>query len=381
MSNEKDLSIIFKYNKTVENKIPKSFEIYENNNKNLTFFEKIKKFFKSQFYFFLKNYLFYLILLSICFYILHNLNSKSTNRLVLIESKIFFYLLIMFLFIIVNDIMKNPQKSQKKLLFIIFISLILVQISNYLIDKYYDKEKNNTKLLKIIGSSLIIFIITSITISLSFKKENKIELNDLYKNVNNVLNKNFTFMVFIFLYLFIFQYVFSYFHDWNSSLSDILMGSVLGLMLILFIFSYLINLMVKLKIINKLEYLNAFIALSAIAVFLGLVCIHTFMSSLSTICKTDESVKDIHQEEFVSILLLLSIIYVLWLDDTRNWHRNGSMLFLLITFLTFFCISYYSVKHPNTGLLSFWLFIEWMILVFYNTENSKNSIHFSLMNV
>ena len=103
------------------------------------------------------------------------------------------------------------------------------------------------------------------------------------------------------------------------------------------------------------------------------------MSSLGTICTTNETVESIHEQEMVSLLMIASIFTILWLDDSRNWKQIGSIFFIIATIITLYCMFYYSVAYPSTGMLSFWLFIEWLIIIFYRKENSKNSIHYSFM--
>ena len=83
----------------------------------------------------------------------------------------------------------------------------------------------------------------------------------------------------------------------------------------------------------------------------------------------------------VTLLIIASIFTILWLDDTRNWKQIGSIFFVVVSIITLYCMFYYSVAYPSTGMMSFWLFIEWLIIVFYRKENSKNSIHYSFMKV
>jgi hypothetical protein len=91
-------------------------------------------------------------------------------------------------------------------------------------------------------------------------------------------------------------------------------------------------------------------------------------------------IKNINQEENMTILMIISILIILWYDDVRNWHQFGSILFIFVTIIAFYSTFYYSISHPNVSLFSTWLFIEWLIIIFYRKENSKNSVHFSFMN-
>ena len=136
---------------------------------------------------------------------------------------------------------------------------------------------------------------------------------------------------------------------------------------------------IKIKLIKKNDILNTFIVLISISIFLGLVYGYIFMSSLSTICTKSANVEEINQEENMVIIMIIATLIILWYDDVRNWHQFGSILFVFATIIAFYSTFYYSISHPNVSLFSTWLFIEWLIIIFYRKENSKNSLHFSFM--
>lgn len=343
-----------------------------------SFMEKIHEFIKSDFYFFIKYYLYFIILFSIIFYILLYINHNTTNGIVIVETKVFFYIGIFFLFLIINDILDTPLESLKQFLLIIMISLIFVYIVNYLIEYYYKDKRFFHKILIAISLTLVIFILTVIYIYFTFEKNTKDIASKIFSAFNYGVNKNLNFLIFLTIYLYIYKHYFDA-YNLNTNLTDILSSSILGIMLIFFIFCLIIYVCLKLKIINRVQVLNSFIALSAIFIYLSLICIKIFMSSLTTICTTSETESSQHEQEKVILLILGSIFAVLWLDDTRNWHQIGSIIFVIITLFTFFCLFYYAKIHPGTWLLSLWLFIEWLILIFYKKENSKNSLHYSFM--
>jgi phosphatidylglycerophosphate synthase len=136
------------------------------------------------------------------------------------------------------------------------------------------------------------------------------------------------------------------------------------------------------KLINKKEILNTFIALLTIIFFLGILYFYVLMSSLKTFCSKDNlDKKSMNEGERVFIGIIISIIIILWYDDSRNWHQIGSILFILVTIFAFYCMFYYSVSHPSFATISMYFFVEWLILFFYRKENSKNAIHFSFMTV
>ena len=345
------------------------------------FFGSIKSFFKSDYFFFIKNYLFFLVLFSICFYLLLFINDTSKIKSELVITKVFFYLIIIFLFIIIGDILETPLEYQNKLIMIIMFSLLIVYLAGYMIDKYYKKENFYFRLLKIFIASLIVYVITLIIIHYTLVKYDSNKLNQIYSNFSYGISKNIYFLIFVYFYLLFYTNIFYSLNLWNSKISEILGTSLLGLLLILFIFIFIIYITIKMKIITKIQILNAFIALSSIAVFLAVVYAKIFMSSLNTICETKVNPKDVDQDERIGVLLLISICIILWYDDLRNWHALGSLLFIIVTVFGLYCFLYYSTTHPSLGTLSIWFFIEWLIIIFYRKQNSKNAIHFSFMQI
>ena len=340
---------------------------------------KIKYFFKSDFFYFMKYYLYFIILFSICFYILMYIKQNSNSKMVIIESKIFFYICVVFLFIIINDILETPLESLKKFFLIIIFSLIIVYIINYFITKYYKKDDTFFGKLKIIAlTTLSVYVITVLIIYFMFQHGNNKIGSDLFNAFSFAINKNFIFLVLLTLYLCWYRNVYVSL-NWNASLTDILQPAALGGMLLLFIFIFIIFVCLKFKIISRINILNSIIVLLTLLSFLGLMCINTLMSSLGNVCIKGESEDSTDKQEMMCLLIIASIFIICWYDDVRNWHQIGSIIFIIVTLFTLYCMFYYSLKYPSTGLLSFWLFIEWLIIIFYRKQNSKNSLHFAFM--
>ena len=345
------------------------------------FFASIKSFLKKDYYFFMKNYLYFMVLFSICFYLLLYVNDKSKIKSELVITKIFFYIVVIFLFIIIGDIIEIPLEFQNKLLIIILFSLLLVYLIGMFINYYYKKEFFYSRIFKIFLFTILIYIITLIIIHYTFKKNDTSKMNQVYSNFSLAINKNILFLLFMTYYLFIYSNIFYFLHLWNSGIAKILGTSLLGLMLLLFVFIFIIYITLKMKIINKNKILNTFIVLTSIAVFLSILYAYIFMSSLSNICNNKVDPKTVDEEERMSIFLLISIFIILWYDDSRNWHALGSLLFIIATIFGLYCFFYYSMSHPNLTLLGLWFFIEWLIIIFYRKQNSKNAIHFSFMQI
>jgi hypothetical protein len=343
--------------------------------------------FKSEYFNFMKNYLIFLILFSICFYALLYINSTSKNGVIINETNVFYYLLLIFLFIVINDIMSTPQEGLIKFVLLILFSLLIIYISSNLINTYFDKDTFLTRLSKVLISCLIVFIIFMIIIYFEFYKINKTISNNLFSNFNIGYNKNYIFLIFFTIYIYIFKYI-EHIANWNTTLSDIVSPIILGSFLLFFIFCIIVFLAIKLKIIDNKQYLNDFIVFLSIATFLGFIQVYIFMTSLNGICdpgqnnqnNNDTTSTDSYISKSTIInLMIISLIIILWLDDSRSWYQMGSILFIFATIIALMSMFYYATIYPSTSLLSFWLFIEWIIIIFRKRENSKNSLHYTFM--
>ena len=259
------------------------------------FFQGIKDgistFFKSDFYIFFKNYFYFVILFTLCFYAILYVNSNTKNKTIIIETKVFFYISIMLLFIIVNDILETPLESLQPFLMSIMYSLIFIYAFSHIITYYYKGELYFSKFQLIMITSFIIFLSTSIYIYYNYQAKNPKVAVELFSSFAYAFNKNFVFLSFLTIYLIIYRSVFILL-DWNSSLTDILAPTVLGALLIFFIFCLIIYICYKMRIISKIQFLNSFISLCSIAFFLGLMGINTFMSSMGEVCANNNKVEE-----------------------------------------------------------------------------------------
>jgi hypothetical protein len=375
----------------IVNKVVDNYVISKDSNNNFlskrTFFEKIKDwitltkiffitFFKSDFCFFFKNYLFFIVFFSIIFYILMKINKTTDNPMVKSETKIILYLVLFFIIIIFNDILSIPLESLKFFTLVILISIVLIYYINFS-TIYYSNDNNNHKFTIIFWCSIIVYVIFLLILYFTIYRNNKKAANKLFNSFNYSMKNNIFFIIFILLFLFVYQLIYNFLNK-KTFMTDILNPMVLGGMLIFYIFSFIIYIFLKLKIITKKHILNSYLALYYIVLFLAFVYGYLFMNSLNTICTIGEQ-KESKSNEIITILILLSIIVVLWLDDSRHWMKFGYLLYIIITVFTLYVLFSYSVNHPSVSLLSLWLFIEWFILSTYRKEDSKNSIHYVFM--
>jgi phosphatidylglycerophosphate synthase len=139
----------------------------------------------------------------------------------------------------------------------------------------------------------------------------------------------------------------------------------------------------KMKIINKIQIFNSFIAFFSILFFIIILDLYIFTQSLNSVCTeaTQNSIEYSNNQNRLMIIIIIALVIILWLHDSRDWHQIGSILFILSTIVTFLTMFYYSQIYQGISLLSFWLFIEWVIVIFNKKENSKNSFHYSFMKV
>jgi len=361
------------------------------------------------FYEFFKKFLYFIILISICFYLIMYIQNNTQNNTILIESKVMFYMIIIFLYFFINDILETPQESMKKFLFIIILTMGISYICNYyIITKYNvkpkiemdsskigDKELNqaitdkaNAVVSEGIGyyykmfiSFLVscgIFLVSGIILFFVFRRENQHVGNKLYEAFINSMKKNQNYLIYFAIYFFIIVQIFRAYNI-NTNLTDILNPCIIGGFLIFFLFCFIIFICKKFKVINNLQYLNTFIILGSLLVYFIIFGIYVFMSSLTEICTdTEKGQKKKFMEEILFILIILSILIILWYDDSRDWKWIGYFLFLLVSIFNIVVFFYFNSLYPNLTLPSFWLMIEWLIILFTKTQ-SKNSIHYIFM--
>jgi hypothetical protein len=331
--------------------------------------------FKTDLWFFIKYYFYFILLFSICFYLLISVENRSRNKTVKMETKVFFYFIIIILFFVISDILDTPLEQTNKFILTLIFMLAIV----YICDEYIYQNYKSKRFSKTILINLILIIVFVLYFYFVYYRSNKDESIKLFNTLNHSILKNYNLILFTMIILFIYKITYHLF-NWNTNITDVLQPAFLAGILIFYIFSFIIYLCLKLKIVNRTQILNSFISLFAIFIFLMCIFIHLLMSSISSICDNNNYDKSVSKEkEMFIILMIVSIIIILWLDDTRNWNQIGSILFVFASIIAFYTFFVYTMKYPDLGLISFWLFVEWCILFSYRKENSKNSIHFSFM--
>ena len=329
---------------------------------------------KSYYGSFIQKLLFSITFFSLCLYlIIQNLNSTNIP-LVIMQTKIIYYLLIGILFYFISDILRTQEDFSKKIVGIILFSLFISYISNYFLEKYYNGPFYY-KILITLGIIVGVLIISLILIHFMINKTgyNYADINDVFEES---FKKNLYYFIFYFILL-IFYTIILYFFSYPSSKNQILQPALLGLFLMLFVFSFIIYICKKIGLINGYQYLDTFIVLLSIFIICGYIYFYLLLQSISTVCsddkKKEESVKNMNEAETVINIMLMALFGVLWIGDSKIWNQFEYLIFIIITVITFSGLFYYSTKYPSTGVISLWLFVEWIILCFKNGNNAKNS--------
>ena len=330
---------------------------------------------KSYYGSFIKKLLFSITFFSACLYlILKNLNSTNIP-LVIMQTKIIFYLLIGILFYFISDILRTQEDFNKKIVGIILFCIFISYISNNFLEKYY-KGPFFYKILIVIGIIFFTFLISLILVHYFINKPNYnyADINDVF---DESFKKNLYYFIFYFVLL-IFYSIILYIYSYKSSKNQILQPALLGLFLMIFVLSFIIYICKNIGLINKYQYVDTFIVLISIFIICGYIYFYILLNSISSVCsddkKKEESIKNMYEAETVINIMLVALFGALWIGDSKIWDQFEYLIFIIITGITFAGLFYYSTKYPSTGLISFWLFIEWVMLCFKNGNNARNSL-------
>ena len=338
-------------------------------------------FFKTEYAFFMKYFLYFIILFSIAIYVNLYIADKTQNITIMFINKACFYLLFIFLMLIINDILDRPIIFLKKLVMIILFSLLLVYIVNYLFVKYSKNGFYKTMFYTLL-TTVIIYLIFIIAIYYFISSKGEKYSDPIYLQFNYAVYINLNFLIFTALFFLILRH-FQKKNSANTYLGNLLGPINFGALFLFYIFCLIIYCLIKIKFITKIKSLNAFITIISIILFLSLVQFYFGIEGLKNIC-TEKSINEVREKsrivEAFNIGLFLSLIFILWVDDSRKWNQLEYFLYIIVTIYVLFCIFYYSLIYPSISILSLWTFIEWCILTWNNNHDTWNSFNFMLMN-
>lgn len=336
---------------------------------------------QSQFRYFLKNYIYFIILIFIVIYINLYIDKKAKSTNVVNYNRLILYCFIAFLTLFISDILVSEQKLLNKFIYILLFSILSVFISNYVIVNYfYDGFWWGS----LYSSISCVCIIALFGFSFWYSIENKGKsLSDpvfLQFNYASYINQSFSkFSMGFFPLLGVLFYMFNF----NNAFGRWASQNILGLMTIVYILSIGFNYAIKIRLINKKQILTTSIVMISLWYLFFILSNYFLISSMTDICNgvsPAPSNKDkSNKGQLLSFLLLASIVIILILDDNRSWSFYNYLSYILISIYLFACISSYSSQYPQIGLLTFWGLVEWGILTTYNKHDTFNSFSFVMM--
>lgn len=338
--------------------------------------------FESEYYAFMKYFLYFIITFTIIIYIILNMEKETDNIQIFYLNKGIFYFFMFFVFVIINDILDTKLQFLWKFVFIIIASLILTYIATNLLINRYNKGYWNTMGLSVL-SAFIIFLFISLIVFFVILGKGERYSDPIFLQFNYAVYQNYSFMLYILFYFALIKFI-MYWLDWDTYFTDMISVSVYGFLLILFFMQFIIYLALKVKLITSIQQLNTYITIIVLFLFLGILQIYFIMSGIQSVCddksKAEESKEESNKVERLFLILIVSILGILWLDDSRKWLQSEYILFLIATLIILGCMFYYSTKYPSLSIVSLWGFIEWCILVSYNGHDTWNSFNFALIN-
>lgn len=336
----------------------------------------------TQFYGFLKKYIYFLIIISIIFYIYFYTTKKAKSK----DSKNYihniFYIFMIFLIFFVIDMMKSEEKLLNNFIFILFFSVLSLYIANYVICKYYYNGFWKSLFYSIL-SNILVFLLFSLVIYFLIYKNGIQESDAVLIQFNYSFLNNQTFLNYSFIFFIALLYFFTITNK-NSKAGKLLNKNIISFMGFIYLYFIIIYYCIKMKILNVKQIFNFGIINLALFFLLYIFVNYKILDSISKICYTKrknlkkyEKHKSI--QDLIMLFLLISIVIILMLDDNRNWSSFNYLSYLLITVFIFVSINKFSVIYPNISLLNFWASIEWIILSCYKSTDAFHSFSYMMM--
>jgi len=339
----------------------------------------IRNFTQTEFYSsFLKNFFYFIILLSLCFFLIHRM--YKDNRVYTIGgiTRVMFLFLLYIIYCFVIDIIYPLEENTQKFSYYILFFILLTYFINYLIVYLFGEYNFYIKLCINISLSILFFLFTSIIIYFTFERNNSDKAKKLYENFLHSWNNNSSFFYVYIFFLFGYYYTFTY-TKYKIKALDLTVSNILSAIVLLLFYIFIIYILRKLKIIKRTQVLSTVLVLLSVTMIIGYLYAYSLMSSITNICKKNIVENNEQGKDIISMLLFISIIILLLLQDTENWRQTGYFVFFIISIFIVLCLVYYSNKYPGIGMLSIWGMIEWILVLIYQNNASFNSVHYMLM--
>ena len=330
---------------------------------------------QSQYHYFLKNFIYFLILLFIVFYINLYIEKKAKSTNVVSYNRTLLYLFIAFLGLFITDIMVSEQKLLNKFIYLLIFCILSIFISVVVVTQYfYDGFWMGA--LYLFVAFLLILGLFGFSFWYSIKN-NGIKLSEpIFLQFNYAVFENNHLLYFCYMFFPILGLLF-YMFNYNNAFGRWTTQNILGLFTFIFMIYLGFHYAFKTKLINNKQILNVSLIMICILYFMFIMTNYFLLSSLTDICNGNKPVPTSKYES--NTLLIVSIIIILMLDDNRSWSFYNYLSFLLISIFIFISLSSLTVQYPQLGPITLWGSIEWIILITYNTHDTFNSFSLVMM--
>lgn len=336
---------------------------------------------ESQYHYFLKNFIYFLILLFIVFYINLYIDKKAKSSNVVNYNRSILYFFIIFLILFITDIMVSEQKLLNKFIYMLIFCILSVLISVVVVIKYY-YHGFWMSVFYLLIAFLIIVALYGFSFWYAIQNNGKQLSEPIFLQFNYAVFVNngiINFCYGFFLILGLLFYLFNY----NNAFGRWATQIILGLMSIIFMLNLGFQYAFKIGLLNKKQVLNGSLVMICIFYFMVIVVNYCLLSSLTDICNgirpSTQNKKESNKIQLYNILLIISIIIILMLDDNRSWSFYNYLSFLLVSVYIFISLFQLTSTYPQLAPLSLWGLIEWIILTLYNGHDTFNSFSFVMM--
>ena len=334
------------------------------------------------FKYFLKKFLKFVIILGIVFYINISISDSCKNIKSYNYNKSLLYFLFLYFILFISDIYTYESKTLNKFIYSFIFCIITIYLTNYLLKKYlYIGFFTNFCIS--IGFSLLIFLIFALSFYYSVESKGIIISDPIFLHFNFADFNNNSMTNFITFFFPICGLLF-WLTNYNNKVGVYLNQNIMGFLSIIFICYLGFYYAIKIKLITSKQILNTFLSYLCILYIISVFQSYFLLDSINNVCNGQElNDKNKNDNAFVELLfnlLLVSIIFIIILNDIRKWSFYNYLIYLLITIYVFICLISLSTTYPSLGLLSFYSFIEWCILTAYNNNDTFNSFSFVMMN-
>ena len=338
---------------------------------------------QNQFTYFLKNFIFFIVLITIVLYSNFYINQKSINRSadVVFYNRILLYCFLSYFVVFIFNIYSTEQKLLSKLMTILFFSVLFIFISNYLIVSYFSLNFWKGLLIST-GSSIGIYLLFAFSSWYTIYNQGLQLSEPVFLQFNYAVSANFNFLIISLVFFPLFLLLF-YLLNYNNSFGQYMTQNVTKFMVPIYLWIIGFIYAIKARIINPKQILSTYIVVQCLFYVTFILGFYILLTNLTNMCAGvlpyPKNISRSNQIQFLTILLIGSILYILVLDDKRQWKFYDYAAYIAISVFIFLCLFQYSTTFPQLSVLSFWGFIEWCILSIYNKEDAFNSFSYMMM--